>query len=307
MSFRSGILAALFLAFVAGISPAQCPGGQCPVQPGRGIFQPRPRPSQSQDSPAVDPVLGASSVMIPGWGSGVIVHVGDGKALVITAQHVIADNSDFDGKVIVRFIDGRTVSGHVVEVQDQGDDLAAILIPADSKTPYIPVAKDAPKPGDVLTQLGYSGAEPGRGPYQRIGKVKRYAGPWMYTTHVIYSGDSGSGVYDGDKKLCGIAVRGNLIQTLSYEHRRLKRFYDQCVEELFPKKAEPVLLPAVQLQAAPQLDADKLNDKIDQLFNLILLVLGASGASGAAPIVSFLYNLYKQRRDRGKNLIRRRK
>lgn len=341
--FRKSLLAstlALFAAVTVAAAPGprdNCPGGQCPVQPPQSLklFDRFHRGDnnipRANETPTLDPTLAVVSVMIPNVASGVVVYVEDGQALVITAQHCISDGK-YDGEVSIRFTSGKVVQGRVVRVQNTGDDLAAILIPADDATRAIAVATVAPLVGTTVTQCGYTGAEPGKGPYQRYGTVEKTDGPFMYLSMSVDGGDSGSGVFDASKQLIGITVRKQSSRgpgkAMAYEFARLRRFYDQCVRELFPNRAKgpavpavpPVVPPAVPLNpqgttpaqpspavppvpAAPSLTRDEvrtlagiddLEKNIGTIITLVQLLLGGGGAAAAVPLILTLLKMWKQ-------------
>lgn len=302
--FPQAFLAATLAIFA--VLPVDCPNGQCPVQPRRKMIWDR---SPGQTETTNDPIYNAASVMIPNVASGVIVHVEGVKALVITAQHCIADGK-FNGEVSIRFVDGKIVTGHVVRVQNSGDDLAAILIPADDKTAAVKVAKTAPPIGAAVTQCGYTGAEPGKGPYQRRGTVEKYEGPFVYLSLKVNGGDSGSGVFNSDKQLCGIVVRRMSDigpgKCLAYEHARLQRFYELCMKELFPRaviESQQPQAEKVPVQPELAITRDELREligsedfkkQVETLITLVSLLLGGGGAAAAVPLILFLFNLYRK-------------
>lgn len=336
--FRNTLLAAALALTVAAACPANdndpvdCPGGQCPAQPAqlRGKlfdrFQQPVKPRHTQET-TLDPKLAVVSVMIPNVASGVIVHVEDGKALIVTAQHCISDG-DFDGRVRIRYASGDVVTGYVVQVQHTGDDLAAIVAPADENTVAIGVATAEPQIGAKLIQCGYTHAEPGKGPFQRYGILEKTDSPFMYLSIEVDRGDSGSGVFNAEKQLVGICVRKQSARgpgkAMAYEFARLRRFFDKVKGEVFPRKhVQPQQQPKSQVVPPPvpmtqeakptapvvpplpeprpmtreemraAIGADDMDKRIEQIMTLVQLLLGGGAAGGAVPIIMFLFRLYR--------------
>ena len=101
-------------------------------------------------------------------GSGTLVNVSPTHGLVITNWHVVRDAS---GNVIVSFPDGFQTPGYVIKT-DKDWDLAAVAIWRPHVAP-VPIATQAPRPGDMLTIAGY-----GAGPYRALsGRCTEYLSP----------------------------------------------------------------------------------------------------------------------------------
>lgn len=219
------ILAALWLAFLP--LPFVWSQGQVP-----GLAQAIP-----QRDPRLTPVtvkIECEKFDGKAGGSGTVAHVGNGKALVITAHHVIADGN---GGVKLQYVSGKTTPGQVVRCENTGGDLAAIVADAVSGR-YTPVARRAPSDAAELAQLGWTH---GKGPFPRKGKTNGHKWGFVWLSFEVDGGDSGSGVFNENYELVAVVVRkaGDRFgpaPAICVPHARLLAFYELCMKELFPVK-----------------------------------------------------------------------
>jgi hypothetical protein len=168
-------------------------------------------PSAQTPQPAVVRVItverdGAS------MGSGVLVAVDASHGLVVTNWHVVRDAA---GPVTVVFPDGFR-SGALVLRVDRDWDLAALAIQKPRVQP-LPVATQAPRPGEPLTIAGY-GPE---GVYRTVGgKCTEYLSPGSNLPAELVEvdvqarrGDSGGPICNSRGEVAGIlfGAGGNLL------------------------------------------------------------------------------------------------
>ncbi len=167
----------------AGYQYAQnCPNGNCPQQIRSTAWE--------TQSVRVRAYSGNSI----GIGSGVIVGVADGSALVLTNRHVIRGAQ----RIVVEHL-GTYYGVKVVRVSDQPNvDLAALAIVAPPGTRTVNIAASQPA---TVRMYGYDG---------RSGLFHRHAGALVangsspvygFTAH---DGDSGSGIYNDQGELSGV-------------------------------------------------------------------------------------------------------
>jgi len=160
-----------------------------------------PDPAPQQPHPAVVRVIAQERDGIAA-GSGTLVDVRDQFGLVVTNWHVVRDAT---GPVNVVFPDGFRSAARVLQV-DRDWDLAALLIWRPSVT-AVPLAPEAPRPGDALTIAGY-----GPGIYRAVaGRCTQYVAP---STHHPYEmvevstmareGDSGGPIFNERGELAGV-------------------------------------------------------------------------------------------------------
>jgi len=135
-------------------------------------------------------------------GSGTLVDVSQSHGLVLTCWHVVKDAA---GNVIVSFPDGFQSPGYVLKM-DRDWDLAAVAIWRPHVTP-VPIAKEAPRPGEMLTIAGYGAAN-----YRAIsGLCTEYLSPGPNLPYEIVElhaaarhGDSGGPIFNGRGELAGV-------------------------------------------------------------------------------------------------------
>jgi hypothetical protein len=136
------------------------------------------------------------------YGSGTLVDANDTYGLIITNWHVVRDAK---GEITVAFPDGFQSPAQVLKM-DRDWDLAALLIRKPNVKP-VPLAKQPPKPGDMLTIAGY-----GRGKYRSAsGACTQYVAPSLNHPYEMVElaasarqGDSGGPIFNQRGELSGV-------------------------------------------------------------------------------------------------------
>ena len=136
------------------------------------------------------------------YGSGSLVAVDETSGLVLTNWHVVRDAA---GPIVIHFPDGFCSRGVLLRV-DQDWDLAALAIRRPSVQP-IPLATQAPRPGDPLTIIGY-----GSGSYRAVtGRCTDYVSPggnnpaeMVELSAPARNGDSGGPILNSRGELAGV-------------------------------------------------------------------------------------------------------
>jgi S1-C subfamily serine protease len=136
------------------------------------------------------------------YGSGTLVYVNEQAGLVITNWHVI---NEATGPISVHFPDGFYSLGTVEQI-DRDWDLAVIAIRKPNAQP-VPLANEAPRPGELLTIAGY-----GSGNYRAAsGRCTQYVAPGtsfpFEMVEVAVSarqGDSGGPIFNEKGELAGV-------------------------------------------------------------------------------------------------------
>ncbi|QDV75669.1 S1C family serine protease [Botrimarina mediterranea] len=148
-------------------------------------------------------------------GSGVIISA-DG--LVLTAGHVSIEPNR---EVSVRFPDGHRVKGRSLGVNHELDcGMVRISVPPPSPDddssdsavtgslpawPFLPIATEAPKPGDWVVVLGQpNGFVEGRNPPVRLGRVLSIDDQMINTDATLVGGDSGGPLFNLRGEVVGI-------------------------------------------------------------------------------------------------------
>lgn len=135
-------------------------------------------------------------------GSGTLVDVRDRHGLVVTNWHVVRDAT---GGISVSFPNGFRSAARVLHV-DPDWDLAALLIWRPNVTP-IPLARQAPQPGELLTIAGY-----GSGNFRAVsGRCTQYVAPsdrhpfeMVEVSARARQGDSGGPILNAQGELAGV-------------------------------------------------------------------------------------------------------
>ncbi|MHB8971539.1 MAG: S1 family peptidase [Pirellulaceae bacterium] len=135
-------------------------------------------------------------------GSGTLVEVREQFGMVVTNWHVVRNAS---GAVNVIFPDGFRSAARVLQV-DRDWDLAALLIWRPKVVP-VPLAGEAPRPGDPLTIAGY-----GTGVYRTApGQCTQYLAPGtdrpfeiVEVSTAARQGDSGGPIFNARGELAGV-------------------------------------------------------------------------------------------------------
>lgn len=136
------------------------------------------------------------------YGSGTLVNVNGEHGLVLTNYHVVADAVS---PPTVLFADGFRSLARVVK-SDRDWDLAALVIWRPNAEP-VPVASEAPLPGDLLSIAGY-----GQGPYRLAsGRCTNYLAPntrlpreMVELATAARQGDSGGPIFNQQGELAGV-------------------------------------------------------------------------------------------------------
>ena len=175
-------------------------------------------------------------------GSGVLVDANGKQAIVLTNWHVVRDSRS---AVLVQFPDGFQTAGTVVRM-DEAWDLAAVVI---WKPPAIPVplAANAPAPGDLLTIAGY-----GRGPYRaQTGRCTEYLSPgtdypkeFVELSAGARQGDSGGPILNERGELAGVLFGQNSGRTIGSCSTRLRTFLASVGSHGFTPEAAAALTAA---------------------------------------------------------------
>ncbi len=144
-------------------------------------------------------------------GTGALVAIDESHGLVVTNWHVVRDAT---GPITVVFPDGFR-SGALLLKTDHDWDLAALAIQRPQVLP-LPMASEAPRPGEPLSIAGY-GPD---GAYRAVmGRCVKYHTPGGNLPHEIIEvdvearrGDSGGPIYNSRGEIAGIlfGAAGNL-------------------------------------------------------------------------------------------------
>jgi len=136
------------------------------------------------------------------YGSGTLVYCDAQYGVVITNWHVV---NELSGNLSVHFPDGFYSLGTILRA-DRDWDLAAILIRRPHVEP-VPIAPEAPRPGEVLTIAGY-----GAGSYRAAsGRCTQYVAPGTTFPYEMVEvavtarqGDSGGPIFNMRGELAGV-------------------------------------------------------------------------------------------------------
>lgn len=157
-------------------------------------------------------------------GSGTLVDVREQFGLVITNWHVVRNAS---GAINVVFPDGFQSGARVVR-SDRDWDLAALLIWRPRVAP-VPLANEAPRPGEPLTIAGY-----GSGAYRSApGQCTQYLAPGMEHPFEIVEvstaarqGDSGGPIFNARRELAGVLFGSDGGSTSGSYAGRVRQFLE---------------------------------------------------------------------------------
>jgi len=158
-------------------------------------------------------------------GSGVLVAVSQQHGLVVTNWHVVREAS---GPIVVAFPDGFR-SGAAVLKTDATWDLAALAIWRPNAVP-IPLAAQAPRPGEPLTIAGYGG----NGTYRAAtGRCTGYLAPGSNQPQEMVelaaparNGDSGGPILNARGELAGVLFGTAAGRTPGSYSGRVRWFLD---------------------------------------------------------------------------------
>ena len=210
-----GLLTALLLVAWLGLGPKMLDAATWPWQ--------RRDPPPESPHPAVVRVLAEEPDGIA-QGSGTLIDVREQFGLVITNWHVVRNAS---GAVNVVFPDGFQSAARVVR-SDRDWDLAALLIWRPRVAP-VPLANNAPRPGDPLVIAGY-----GSGAYRSApGQCTQYLAPGVEHPFEIVEvstaarqGDSGGPIFNSRRELAGVLFGSDGGSTSGSYAGRVRQFLE---------------------------------------------------------------------------------
>lgn len=164
------------------------------------------------------------------FGSGTLVDVRDEYGLVVTNWHVVRDASDV---VSVVFPDGFRSTATIRKVDDDWD--LAVLVIWRPKAEPVPLAKQAPRPGDALTIAGY-----GTGTYRTArGRCTQYVAPganfpfeMVEVSVQARQGDSGGPIFNRQGELAGVLFGAGRGTTSGSYVGRVEWFLASVVPDL---------------------------------------------------------------------------
>ena len=167
-------------------------------------------------------------------GSGTIVDIHNGLALVLTCRHV-APHASLPLQVTTP--NGKRYAGRFIGVDRQGADLAALAIWSDAHMTYTPVAALPAQSAELLLQIGYPRT---KGPRLAFGYCKGYPSssrgvPNMEVAMNTDYGDSGSGIFRvADGQLVGVLWGGARNSTTASGAAEINRFLEDHCVRFFP-------------------------------------------------------------------------
>lgn len=187
-------------------------------------------PVQPQVHPAVARIVAPGQGSIS-YGSGTLIYANDQAGVVITNWHVI---NEAKGQISVHFPDGFYSLGNVQSV-DRDWDLAAIVIRKPPNVQPVPLANQAPQPGETLTIAGY-----GSGSYRAAsGRCTQYVAPGktfpFEMVEVAVSarqGDSGGPIFNSRGELAGVLFGEGHGRTSGSYCGRVKWFLSSIVPDM---------------------------------------------------------------------------
>jgi hypothetical protein len=176
--------------------------------------------AQGRTAPPADPLPGVHPAVVrvavperngASYGSGALVAVHDAYGLVVTNWHVVRDAC---GPITVVFPDGSRFAATVLRT-DRDWDLAALAIRRPQVVP-IPLAREAPRPGEMLTIAGY-----GKGWFRAAsGQCTQYVSPGSNLPFEMVElatpareGDSGGPILNSRGELAGVLFGASFGRT----------------------------------------------------------------------------------------------
>ncbi len=212
----------------------------------RPAFALPPTPRHPAVVRIVAPEKGATS-----FGSGSLVAVNDAYGLIITNYHVVRD---LTGTMMVVFPDGFYSPARVIRVERDWD-LAALAIWR-PKTSPIPLASQAPQPGDPLSIAGY-----GSGEYRvASGQCTQYLSPGgnlpfelVELSTEARNGDSGGPIMNNRGELAGVLFGSASGRTTGSYCGRVRWFLDAALVDFrsIPVEGQPNSNEATYAQNRP--------------------------------------------------------
>ena len=169
-------------------------------------------------------------------GSGALVAVSGQHGLVLTNWHVVRDAT---GVIQVAFPDGFRSPALVLKT-DAEWDLAALAIWRPRVEP-IPLATQAPRPGDPLTIAGY-----GSGVYREVtGRCTQYVAPGVNQPFEMVElsararqGDSGGPILNARGELAGVLFGASFSETTGSYCGRVRQFLATVADDF--QRLQPV-------------------------------------------------------------------
>jgi S1-C subfamily serine protease len=200
------------------------------------------------------------------YGSGALVAVNETYGLVVTNWHVVRDAA---GVVGVAFPNGFYSAATVLKV-DRDWDLAALAIWRPNVAP-LPVATQAPRPGERLTIAGY-----GSGWFRAVsGRCTQYVSPGLnYPFEMIElsaparNGDSGGPILNDRGEIAGVLFGSAFGQSTGSYCGRLRWFLSSVADDfqrlpaqpaVLAQQQDPALVPVAAIGAQPVSSADSNN------------------------------------------------
>ncbi|MCE5301989.1 MAG: serine protease [Planctomycetaceae bacterium] len=191
------------------------------------------------------------------YGSGTLVAVNESSGLVLTNWHVVRDAI---GPILVYFPDGFR-SGAYLLGTDRDWDLAALAIRRPNVAP-VPLAAEAPQPGELVSIAGY-----GSGSYRILsGQVTQYVSPGNNQPFEMIelgaparNGDSGGPIFNSRGELAGTLFGSAFGRTTGSYCGRLRWFLNSVdgdfrrisAQALLAQQARGERPPVVAINAAP--------------------------------------------------------
>ncbi len=180
------------------------------------------------------------------YGSGALIAVSDTYGLVITNWHVVRDAA---GPIWVAFPNGFSSAATVLKT-DRDWDLAALAIWRPNVTP-LPVATQAPQPGERLTIAGY-----GNGWFRAVsGQCVQYVSPgsnqpfeMLELSAPARNGDSGGPILNDRGEIAGVLFGSAFGQTTGSYCGRLRWFLGSVANDFqrLPAPAQSTAIAGVQ-------------------------------------------------------------
>lgn len=195
-----------------------------------------PRFEQPKKQPLGEPNIDASgligaSVKVGRSGSGTIVHVEGGMALILTCDHVL---QAVGATTTIKLTSGKVYQAEMLCNDKTKTDLATYVVTLDRDVPVVPVADSAPTKETLLVGIGYSDGTPR--PRTLTYDGGRGNGPnELGVSFLVDGGDSGGGVF-ADGKLVGVISKRRSERGpgpgLIIAQPACKRFVDACLPHL---------------------------------------------------------------------------
>jgi len=198
----------------------------------QGQGAPRPHPAVVR---VISPEKGGVS-----YGSGALVAVNEKHGMVLTNWHVVRDAR---GTIMVVFPGGFRSAAKVLKT-DRDWDLAALVIWRPPIGP-IPLADNAPRPGEPLTIAGY-----GPGWYRAAtGRCTQYVSPgsrlpfeMVEVATQARQGDSGGPILNAQGELAGVLFGSGAGRTAGSYSGRVEKFLKAIDPRFQQNPAEPAMI-----------------------------------------------------------------